>query len=218
MCIICVKKKGVIPPDKELLETMFENNPHGAGYMLVRNEKVFIHKGFMKFQDLVRSLECDKITKDDVIIYHFRISTQAGVCAEMTQPFALTTLLEKTKKLDVVCDCAVAHNGIIPCTSDCSEKEYSDTALFVVHCLSKMIRSPEDLKNKITQNIVKKVIENSKLAFLDKYGNVELLGSFNEKDGLLFSNYSYIKRTQYQIEDFIGGKSYGYYKNKRYNF
>ena len=47
MCIICVSKSGVRQPDENTIRTMFRHNPHGAGYMVARDGRVIIHKGFM---------------------------------------------------------------------------------------------------------------------------------------------------------------------------
>ena len=49
----------------------------------------------------------------------------------MTHPFPLSDRLPHMKALDVECQCGVAHNGIIRLTSDPSQREYSDTALFI---------------------------------------------------------------------------------------
>ena len=37
MCIICVKAAGIEMPAEATLETMWENNPDGAGFMYVAN-------------------------------------------------------------------------------------------------------------------------------------------------------------------------------------
>ena len=190
MCIICISEKGTPQPTTEQIETMFRNNPHGAGYMVARNSAVEIHKGFMELEDFLRQLEREQFTSDDVVVYHFRISTQAGVTPEMTHPFPLTSSLDRCAKLDVICPCGVAHNGIIRMTSGISDK-YSDTALFITDYMHKLIRRPSDLHDSAILEMLETLI-GSKMAILDKSGHVAWVGDFiTEDNGLMFSNSTY---------------------------
>lgn len=84
MCIICVSKSGVQQPTDSTIRAMFRRNPHGAGYMYARNGKVTIHKGFMNIEDFLSAVHTERFTPQDSVVYHFRISTQAGVNAAMT--------------------------------------------------------------------------------------------------------------------------------------
>lgn len=190
MCIICVSGKGVRQPSETEIRTMFSRNPHGAGYMVAEPYGVRIEKGFMTVTDLLRELRREKFTEDDVVVYHFRISTQAGVNPEMTQPFPLCEKLESMKYLSLVSDCGVAHNGIIKMTSDPTETEYSDTALFTTFYLTELVHGSKDLKDKKVLDKIKQMIQ-SKMVILDKFGNYAVIGEFIEKDGLLFSNHSF---------------------------
>jgi hypothetical protein len=47
MCIAVYKRVGVKMPSDKILETCFENNSDGAGYMFAHGGKVNIKKGFM---------------------------------------------------------------------------------------------------------------------------------------------------------------------------
>lgn len=189
MCIICVKKKGVNPPTEETIRTMFDHNPDGAGYMFVNDGTVEIHKGFMNVEDFLRDVK--EFTEDDVVIYHFRISTQAGVKPSMTHPFPLTDNLEDTELLDLRCACGIAHNGRIPCTSGIS-KDYSDTALFVANYLSEiMYKGYDSIENPYIYDAVDRLAD-SKLAFMNGKGEITLIGDFiKDENGLIYSNRSY---------------------------
>ena len=118
MCIICVSPARTRQPSISQIKTMFMNNPHGAGYMFVREGRVHIHKGFMDIDSFLSAVKAEHFTAKDSVVYHFRISTQAGVNPEMTHPFPLSNHLPYMKALDVECRCGVAHNGIIRLTSD----------------------------------------------------------------------------------------------------
>ena len=200
MCVICVSEKGVRQPTKREIRMMFGRNPDGAGYMVADGKNVRIEKGFMSVEDLLYSLEAENFGEDDVVVYHFRISTQAGVNEEMTQPFPLTEELKYMKALSVRCRCGVAHNGIIPITSDPMEKEYSDTAMYIAFYLTDIIRRPADLHDRAALDDVENMIR-SKMVLLDGTGDMAYIGKFYDLDGLKCSNL-YFLRDRFQLSDF----------------
>lgn len=154
MCIICVSKSDVRQPSDITLRAMFRRNPHGAGYMYARDGKVTIHKGFMNIEDFLAAVHAEQFTPQDSVVYHFRISTQAGVNAPMTHPFPLSNQPRMMRSLDLTCRCGVAHNGIIQLTSDPDNKRYSDTAIFITDYLSQIIRKKADLRDPVTLELI----------------------------------------------------------------
>ena len=190
MCIICVSKSGVRQPTVTELNTMFRNNPDGAGYMVARHGMVSISKGYMDFGEFLNAVRREHFTERDSVVYHFRISTQAGVNPEMTHPFPLSNRLPIMKALDVECPCGVAHNGIIRLTSDTSQREYSDTALFITRYMAQMVHGLDDLKDAQLLNRIER-LAGSKLAIMDGSGYIATIGHFINERGLLFSNDSY---------------------------
>ena len=109
MCIICVSKSGVRQPGEATIRAMFLNNPHGAGYMVARGGRVEIHKGFMRLDEYLRAIRAECFTPQDSVVYHFRISTQAGVNPEMTHPFPLSNQPARLRRLD-----PVSYTHLIP--------------------------------------------------------------------------------------------------------
>lgn len=190
MCIICASKSGVQQPTDTTLRAMFRHNPHGAGFMYARNGKVTIHKGFMNIGDFLAAVHAEKFTPNDSVVYHFRISTQAGVTASMTHPFPLSNQPKMMQALDLTCRCGIAHNGIIRLTSDPDNHRYSDTAIFVTQYLSKIIRRKADLKEPVTLELIWQLAK-SKFAIMDADGYIATVGHFIDDHGLLFSNDSY---------------------------
>ena len=190
MCIICVSPGKVRQPSLATIRTMFLRNPHGAGYMFARDGIVHISKGYMDVENYIEALRREHFSAKDSVVYHFRISTQAGVNPAMTHPFPLSNKLSHMKALDVECRCGVAHNGIIRLTTDPANREYSDTALFIADYLSEIIRCSEDLKDENVLELVHRLAR-SKLAIMDGSGYVATVGSFINENGLLFSNDSY---------------------------
>ena len=190
MCNIAVSKIGSKQPTIDQLHTMFVNNPHGAGYMYARNGRVNLHKGFMDWKDFERAVKAEKFTENDAVVYHFRISTQAGICPTMTHPFPLTSRLEMCEKFDLKCDIGIAHNGIVRMTSDSKEKRFSDTALFITEYMTKLIRNRDDLSDWAILDMIDH-LTNSKWALMDKFGNIATVGNFVKDGGILFSNSTY---------------------------
>ena len=191
MCIIAVSKQGVKQPTLEQLQTMFNRNPHGAGYMYARDGKVTIHKGFMDFRDFIRALDNEHFTAADPVVYHFRIATQAGVNPRMTHPFPLTRNRNACEKLDLTCPVGVAHNGIIRMTSDAKETRFSDTAIFITDYMTKLIRRHEDITDPAVNTMIEH-LTNSKWAIMDgSTGEIVTVGNYQNEGGLLFSNDSF---------------------------
>lgn len=188
MCIICASAAGVRQPDAATLRRMFINNPHGAGFMYAREGKVTIEKGFMRWDDFARAVKNAAFTAADPVVYHFRISTQAGVNPGMTHPFPLTADITKTRELDVVCPVGVAHNGIVRMTSDFRDKVYSDTAHYIAEFMAYLIRSGNDLRNPAILDAIARMTDGSKWAIMDGSGYIATAGGFINDNGLLYSN------------------------------
>ena len=191
MCIICVSKSGVRQPTVTELNTMFRNNPDGAGYMVARHGMVSISKGYMDFGEFLNAVRREHFTERDSVVYHFRISTQAGVNPEMTHPFPLSNRLERMEKLDTTCRIGVAHNGVIRLTADPDNRRYSDTARVITQYLRVLIQRREDLRDRRVLDTVWNLAQ-SKFAIMDGGGYVATVGEFLNQDGLLFSNASYM--------------------------
>ena len=190
MCIICVSKPGVRQPDENTIRTMFYRNPHGAGYMFARDGRVEIRKGFMRLDEYLRAIREERFTAADSVVYHFRISTQAGVNPEMTHPFPLSNQPARLRKLDLRCRVGVAHNGVIQLTSDPDNERYSDTAIFIAGYLSQILRTRADLHDRRKLNTIYQLAQ-SKFAIMDGGGYIATVGKFIDERGLLFSNASY---------------------------
>ena len=93
MCIICVSPRSVRQPSEATIRAMFARNPHGAGYMVARDGRVRISKGYMSVDGLLAALRQEHFTAKDPVVYHFRISTQAGVSPYMTHPASSGAIL-----------------------------------------------------------------------------------------------------------------------------
>lgn len=180
MCVICVSSKGAKQPSEENIRKMFRANPHSAGYMFARDGKVEIHKGYQAIEELMWDLNYENFTEQDVVIYHFRIATQAHRI-EMSQPFPVTEDIEDLEALDTVADMGIAHNGILRQTSN-GDPLLSDTAIYIRERIA---------GRNITDEFVKNLAEDtvgSRLAILEGNGEFHLTGTWTYENGLYYSN------------------------------
>lgn len=198
MCIIAIKPPHHKMIDESIIETMFQNNPDGSGYMYSYNNKVHIEKGFMTLKELLNSLDSlkKKVNIEETpLILHFRISTSGETDGATCHPFPVTSDLNALRKTHVITNLGMAHNGII---SDFEEKKsiYSDTQLFVNKCVSYLYDiNPKFLHDDRTEKMLEPIINGSRLAFLDRHGNIYRYGDWCENDGIFYSNEGYIPWT-----------------------
>ena len=191
MCIIAYKPEGVALPAKNILKTCFENNPHGAGLFILRpGEKMAeIHKGYMSFPDFW-DFASVAVSPDDMVAYHFRISTSGGTCPANCHPFPVSSSVDDLRALSIRSRYVFVHNGIIGAGS----RDLSDTQLYVRDTLTSLVGK---LKNKATRDKIAADTIGSRTLTVDaRYHEAILTGDWIEdKDtGLLFSNTSYLAR------------------------
>lgn len=208
MCVIAISPAGCRHPSEKDFRLMWNHNPHGAGIMWCEHNKVYIQKGLMTFDDFMDYIRYFRFTPDDPVVYHFRISTQAGTGPEMTHPFPLTSNPYELRKLSPEpCDIGIAHNGIIRLTSDPLETTFSDTALFIQKYLTKIIRSPADLESEEITAMIETLAQ-SKLAFLRNDGQIFTIGKFYKQPGKFLVSNEFYK----PVRNFSGW-SYNYFNN-----
>ena len=176
MCIAIYKPENIEIP-KETLETCFENNPDGAGYMFAEDKKLHVRKGFF---DMDKFWNSYKRNKNKQAVIHFRIKTHGKITKSNCHPFNIHNGL------------AFVHNGII---TGYGNDATSDTKEFSRKMLQPLVAKWGNLA--LFQDPMINLIENrigySKLVFLDRHGNAKI---FNEqkgnwKDKCWFSNKSY---------------------------
>jgi glutamine phosphoribosylpyrophosphate amidotransferase len=163
-----------------MLRKMFKANPHSAGYMYARNGNVVIHKGYKSIEELMTDLDYERFTENDVVIYHFRISTQANRI-EMSQPFPITREIEELEALDIVADMGIAHNGIISKTSN-GDTELTDTAIYIRRYVA-----GREITNEFVKNLAEDT-EGNRIAILEGDGKFHLTGTWTYDNGLYYSN------------------------------
>lgn len=193
MCIIAIKPKNKEIQNKETLETCFNRNHDGAGYMFVHNGQVVIKKGYMNFDAYYKDLMNDYNKynlKDKNIVMHFRIGTSGQSKTGCTHPFAISNKYNELEKTRNKTNIGVCHNGIVSMFNSRLAK-YSDTEIYIATVLAPIIKLQI---NAYTFNDIQtmiKVTTSSKWAFLDKFDKIYTVGDFEENDGYLYSNSTY---------------------------
>lgn len=211
MCIAISKPVGVSLPSDSILKNCWDNNDDGAGFAFNFDGRVFIKKGFMTFKDFMKTLKSYDARynlKECGVLLHFRIATHGARDASMTHPFPIVDDAGCLKKIEYISDYAVIHNGIITLTSTTASKSagLSDTALFIKDYLTKIAGNKVWLKKQCNIELIEKLID-SKMAILDKYGNIKMTSGFTEDNGIFYSNSSY-KDSYYRTYTYYAGGAY----------
>ena len=195
MCIAIAKNIGVDVPSEETLRHCWDNNPDGAGFAFAHEGNVFIKKGFMTWDNFINSFKFwdNKINfKNKGLLIHFRIATHGGTNASMTHPFPIETDEGALSKPEYITNYAVVHNGIISLTSSKASRTQgiSDTAIFIRDYLSLIAKNKRWFNNPNNIELIEKLID-SKMAILDRYGNIKMTSGFDADNGVFYSNKTY---------------------------
>ena len=194
MCVIVNKNVGIELPKMETLRNCFDYNSDGAGMMYNLNGKVYIEKGFMKFDEFYeRLMELDEKIgmKERGLVMHFRITTSGGTNKGNCHPYPISNNIEDLKALRFTTDLGMAHNGIMVKYDPKANSGLNDTQTFIKTYLTNVKKIYKDfLKDeKMLQAIEYEV--GSKLSFLDGEGNITTVGKFQEFEDCWYSNDTY---------------------------
>ena len=219
MCIAISKPIGVSLPNDNILRNCWNNNDDGAGFAFNYDGKVFIKKGFMtfdSFMEALKSYDARYNFKECGVLLHFRIATHGARDSSMTHPFPIVDDAGCLKKIEYTSDYAVIHNGIIHLTSYTASKTdgLSDTAIFIKDYLTKIAGNKSWLNKQCNIELIEKLIE-SKMAILDRNGNIKMTSGFIEDNGIFYSNTSY--RDSYYRSYSLPTKLYFTDKSKKSN-
>lgn len=185
MCIIAVKEKGLNMFDDKTIKQMFKRNSDGAGIMWAENGTVYFKKGFMKVEPFLDFVHARTDWKNIPAVLHFRIGTAGGNTPLNCHPYPVN----QKNSTEGTCDMAMAHNGVMYKYNPPVGSTINDTQVFVNTIINEM--PVGFLKNKAIMKLIKNDIGTNKLAFLDKSGEITLIGDFIEENGYKFSNSSF---------------------------
>jgi hypothetical protein len=138
--MIIHKPKGVDVPGIVSLSQCASSNPHGVGFMIAANNKVLIHKGLMKVDQLMDAVNILSDTlkggiKDKEMVFHFRQATHGSVSVANCHPFPISDDDEELSAEMTTAEFGIVHNGVIFIKD--RKQDESDTYTFVKKYLSK---------------------------------------------------------------------------------
>jgi len=179
-------------PSLEIMENCFTANPNGAGFMYRHEGVIHISKGYMTLDALQGALnlvsESIDLKKTDVVI-HFRISTHGSSIPANTHPFPLSNEISDLKALNITCERAIAHNGILHEYGGFSNavSDMSDTMYF-----AKMLSHVKD--RFIAPLMEVHAARGSRFVFMSGTGKTVHVGMNKPKGtGIWYSNDTYLK-------------------------
>lgn len=181
MCVAIYKPAGVELPALEVLKRCWDTNPDGAGFaMLTGGERAIeIHKGYMNWKQFVAAYEKYHLADfaGDMLL-HFRIATHGGISPGLTHPFSLTKEIKLLTHTNVLTNCALIHNGMLPIKP---EGDISDTM--------ELCRRLSGFRTNIPEvfNLINGMRGSNKIAVMTRE-KVHLFGDWENIDGVYFSN------------------------------
>lgn len=214
MCLIAVKTPGVDFPQEKYMLHAETRNSDGIGIMYWKNgsSEVNIKKNFINAKHMISWCK-ENIAKEDSLVIHFRFATHGLKDIGNRHPFPITKNTELLRKPELVCQIAVAHNGVI--SSYGHHQKFSDTQKFILDILA-----DESIKTNLHSEAVIKLIntfiDGDKLAILHNNGDIQMFGNFEKEEDIYYSNSGY---KPYTYGNLLGFRGYGddYYFDKEHS-
>jgi hypothetical protein len=193
MCIISINEKRNLT--EEEFENCWESNSHGAGFAW----KNKFHKGFMTKEEAYK-FYTENVAGNFPHVAHFRIQTSGGTRPELTHPFVIAPMSPTRISGTTGHKGVLFHNGIISgwntmllnyavAINDYPTGHLSDTRVLAM-CIDRG-----------SKYIISCLTGSDKFVIF-KNNVYQKWGTWEEKDGVFFSN---------------SGYKYGYYKYKGTN-
>ncbi|MFR6124061.1 hypothetical protein [Faecalibacillus intestinalis] len=202
MCVILVKEKGIELPTKKVLKCCWERNPDGAGFMFNDYDKVVIMKGFMTFEEFYLRLQTANEfyhLKEKGLVIHFRIATSGLKDKGNCHPYPISNDNLDLRKSFITTELGIAHNGIIRSYNG-KDKILNDTQLFIKNDLFELNSLDKKFyKNVIFQSMIERLIDGSRLVFLNKKGEIIKLGKWFHNGNYYFSNLNHVSKNTLNI-------------------
>lgn len=202
MCVILVKEKGIELPTKKVLKCCWERNPDGAGFMFNDYDKVVIMKGFMTFEEFYLRLQTANEfyhLKEKGLVIHFRIATSGLKDKGNCHPYPISNDNLDLRKSFITTELGIAHNGIIRSYNG-KDKILNDTQLFIKNDLFELNSLDKKFyKNVIFQSMIERLIDGSRLVFLNKKGEIIKLGKWFHNGNYYFSNLNHVSQNTLNI-------------------
>jgi len=175
VCIAILKPKES-KIKTETLRECWESNPHGAGFMYAKNNRVIVRKELKNFERFLKEYRKHEQIGGKMVI-HFRIMTHGKLDYKNTHPHRVNN------------NTWLVHNGVI------SQHSYKNAKLSDTVKFCKMLAGlPVDfMQSKPTLKLIGGYIDTDKIILMDTSGKTRII---NEDQGIWdggiwYSNQSY---------------------------
>ena len=223
MCVILVKERGIELPTKDVLESCWKRNPDGAGFMFNDCDKVVIMKGFMTFEEFYLRVQTANEFyhwKEKGLVIHFRIATSGLKDKGNCHPYPISNDNLDLRESFITTELGIAHNGIIRDYNG-KDKILNDTQLFIKNDLFELNSLDKKFyKNVIFQSMIERLIDGSRLVFLNKKGDIIKLGNWFHNGNYYFSNLNHVSKNTLNInkKPFIFDNDLKYFDEENNDF
>jgi len=215
MCIIIYHPEDTNMVSKQVLKHCWDKNSDGAGYSYwdQASKMWLVNKGFMSWSAFWLSFNAHSFSKQTTWIAHFRIATAGNTDGGNTHPFKICTNYDTMRIEKYRAKKIAFHNGVV----GSGEDEASDTMFHIKTYIAPLF--PSIHKKKINIIITHLCETNSNRWLLTNGATLFLFGDWETKDGVYYSNKSYVivktYISQYTNYNNYGNYNYDYYRNKR---
>lgn len=201
MCVILNCKPFKRPTD-ELIESCWNSNPDGAGFMYPENGEVHGFKGFMDLPSLMDAL--GTVPEDVPLCVHFRIGTSGGDDERVTHPYPITDDLDALHATEWTAPYGLAHNGVLHNMWTDDENGVSDTVAYLMDIVAPLMdacvnEGMPTFCNDVVATALEQTSIGSRLLVMDGDGEVFTTGrGWNRcADGITASNNSWAYGVRY---------------------
>ena len=189
MCVIALKFAGSKLPKDEHLRNCENRNKDGIGIALYREgaTDILIKKDFKDAEALIVWLK-ENVKQEDTCMIHFRYATHGLKDEGNRHPFPITKNKEMMRQVELVCQMATVHNGVI--SQYGNETKFSDTQQFVMDILAEDAVK-NNIENPAVQKLISNYIEHDRLAVMLNNGKIWMWGDWENVEDIAYSNTSY---------------------------
>lgn len=194
-CIIKVKPRVTLP--KDLLMTIYENNPDGYGMMVAEKEGLIFHKDVKDFDDFWKYWR--DMNRDAPRAIHFRRKTHGLINKDNCHPFFPNGSV------------GFMHNGVIQVEE--VHKDMNDTYNFMMLKMKPFIdKYPDIVEDKNFYKLIEEITGTSRLLFLTANGVFHMTNEkmWHNQYGCMFSNGGALRKTEAYTSKNYSYPSHGY--------
>jgi len=195
MCVIIIKPANVVI-NEEKLRNCFKANSDGAGLAVNTENGILLRKGFMTEEEFIKAVR-QFVTVEAPAILHCRIATHGAKDAGNTHPFIVHKDIEKLRQTEglITDHLIMAHNGVFIRTLPAvGETVLSDTQEFIRKILYDKYVMNGIWTSESVKLLFKEFIGTNRVALMHPKKGILYFGNFEEEDGILYSNTSYITK------------------------